>query len=275
MERPDMPGLSGGWSHVDRAADTARYVDYLDAASAMSFFRDYKRRTFELLDIRPGHRLLDVGCGTGDDVRALAPLVGPHGWVVGVDSSATMIAEARRRAQNSGLPMEFCVGDAHNLGFADQAFDGVRVDRTLQHLARPERALAEAVRVLRTGGRIVVAEPDWDSLLIDAPDRAATRAIVNFRCDSYCQGWIGRQLARLLAAAGVAGVDVTGVTLTVRDYATAERLLGLQEAAHGAADAGIVERGAAVRWLESLRAAADAGRFFSAVVGFMGVGHKA
>jgi ubiquinone/menaquinone biosynthesis C-methylase UbiE len=274
VERQDVPGLPRGWSDVDRAADTAGYVTYLDAAGAMSFFRDYKHRTFGLLDIRPGHRLLDVGCGTGDDVRALAPLVGPQGRVIGVDRGATMIAEARHRADASGLPVEFCVGDAHNLAFADQAFDGVRVDRTLQHLARPERALAEAVRVLRTGGRVVVAEPDWDTLLIDAPDRAVTRAIVNFRCDGACHGWIGRQLARLLTDAGLAGVDVTGATLIIRDYATAERLFGLQKAADGAAEAGIVERAASLRWLASLKAAADAGRFFSAIVGFIGVGHK-
>lgn len=275
MERQDGPGLPFEWSNIDRAADTACYVNYLDAASAMSYFRDLKRRTFELLDTRPGHRLLDVGCGTGDDVRALAALVGPQGRVTGVDSSATMIAEAQHRAGTSGLPVEFSVGDAHNLDFADQAFDGVRVERTLQHLASPERALAEMVRVLRPGGRIVAAEPDWDSLVIDAPDRAATRAIIEFRCDGYRQGWIGRQLARLLADTGLAGVNVTGDTCIIGDYATAEHVLGLAKAADGAAEAGIVERAIAARWLDSLRAAADAGRFFSAITGFIGVGQKA
>ena len=274
MEHRDVPGLPGEWSVIDRAPDASPYVNYLDAASAMSWARDYKLRTFELLGARPGHRLLDVGCGTGNDVRALAELIEPTGRVTGIDSSVAMITEARQRASASDLPVEFRVGDAHHLDFADRAFDGVRVDRTLQHLASPERALAEMARVLRPGGRIVAAEPDWDTLVIDAPDRVVTRAILAFRCDGYRQGWIGRQLARLLSDAGFAGVEVTGLTVIFRDYATAEQIFGFQNAVDGAAAAGIVQRSVGVRWLDSLKTASETGRFFSAVVGFIGMGHK-
>jgi ubiquinone/menaquinone biosynthesis C-methylase UbiE len=65
----------------------------------------------------PASWLLDVGCGTGGDVRALAELVGPRGQVVGIDSSEVMIAEARSRSAVAGLATEFRVGDAHHLRF--------------------------------------------------------------------------------------------------------------------------------------------------------------
>jgi ubiquinone/menaquinone biosynthesis C-methylase UbiE len=263
---------ASGWSDVDRTANASTYVKYLDAA--MSWARDYKRRTYELLALQPGHRVLDVGCGTGDDVRAIAALVRPGGCATGIDGSAAMIAEAQLRSTASDLPVEFRVGDAHHLEFADQTFDGARADRTLQHLAAPAQALAEVARVLKHGGRCVVVEPDWDSLVIDASDRTLTRTILAFRCDSYRQGWIGRQLARLLTRTGFVDVQVNGICFTLSDYATADGIFGLEKAVMNAAAAAVISQTAAEGWLNDLRTASAAGVFFCAVAAFVGVARK-
>ena len=87
----------GAFTDIDRSADPGGFVQVLDALTALDFIRAYKRRTFELLDLQPGDRVLDLGCGTGEDVQELARLVGPSGRVVGVDRSETVIAEARER----------------------------------------------------------------------------------------------------------------------------------------------------------------------------------
>jgi ubiquinone/menaquinone biosynthesis C-methylase UbiE len=88
--------------------------------------------------------VLDVGAGAGDDLRALAELVSPGGRVVGVDLNPTS-AEVQR-------------ADACALPFADGTFDACRCDRTLQHVADPQKALAEMVRVTKPGGTVVVSE---------------------------------------------------------------------------------------------------------------------
>src|SRR6202023_1920244 len=74
-----------------------------------------------------------------------------------------------------GGSLEFRQGDAHHLPFPDLTFDACRVDRVLQHLEDPQRAIAEMARVLKIGGRIAAAEPDWDTLVIDVPDRSLAR----------------------------------------------------------------------------------------------------
>src|SRR6266581_4620497 len=119
--------------------------------------------------IRPGHAVLDVGCGAGDDLRSLAQLVGPTGRVVGVDNSETMLQEARERTR--GLPVECHTGDAHHLDFAADSFDSCRAERVLQHVEEPFQAFAEFVRVVRPGCRVVVADPDYGTLMVDATDR--------------------------------------------------------------------------------------------------------
>lgn len=261
------------WSNVD-ASDAGCCVDYLDTVSGTTFSQEYKRRTFESLGIRPGQRILDVGCGTGDDVRCLAALVGPSGRVTGVDRSASMVAEAQRRVDMPGMLVEFRVGDAHNLEFADGIFDGVRADRTLQHLENPVRALAEMMRVTRTGGRLVVFEPDWDTLSVDAPDHEVTRAVLAFRSDAYRQGWIGRQLYRLFIETGLADVSVSGITFVSTNYALADRLFDIRKSAEKAVVARVIDREAAQAWIDALDVATKAGRFFCAVTGFLAVARR-
>jgi SAM-dependent methyltransferase len=262
------------FGQVDRTSDPASFVRYLDAASATDGARAYKRRAFALLGVRAGDRILDVGCGVGNDARALARLVGPTGRVLGVDNSTTMVTEATRRSEGLDLPVEYRLGDVHRLALADGAFDGCRADRVLQHLADPERALAEIIRVVRPGGRVVVSEPDWETLLVDAPDQDVTRTIVELRGRRIRNGRIGRQLRGRLTAVGLRDVVVQAETLIVDAYASADRLFSLAATAQAAREMGLVGAAEADDWLRSLEEADRQGRFFSAATIFTGSGTK-
>jgi ubiquinone/menaquinone biosynthesis C-methylase UbiE len=147
--------------------------------------------------VQPGQSVLEVGCGPGTDLFELAPLVHPGGHLAGADASEVLIAEARRRAADLQLAIEFKVGDAQCLDFADSAFDVCRASRLLEHLSDAHPALKEMVRVTRPGGRVVVYDFDWDTLIIDHPDKNTKRTIVSSYADSMRNGWIGRQLRRL------------------------------------------------------------------------------
>ncbi|MEW2317664.1 methyltransferase domain-containing protein [Streptomyces bauhiniae] len=98
--------------------------------------------------------------GTGE--AALALRSGSGAEVVAVDSSWTMIARARDR----GLPRTV-VADGHRLPFAAYRFDGAWADRVLQHIAEPDRVLDELMRVVRPGGRVALADPDYDTQVLD------------------------------------------------------------------------------------------------------------
>ena len=114
----------GGWSAVDQSADPGSFVRVLDEV-----WQDREddpaeyRTSFLLLDVGPGAQVLEVGCGRGGAARALATRVGSAGRVVGVDNSATMIAEAQQRTGVLGLPVECCVADVHYLSFDAHTFE--------------------------------------------------------------------------------------------------------------------------------------------------------
>jgi SAM-dependent methyltransferase len=245
---------------------------YLDSVSAMA--QDYKRRTFALLDAHPGARILDVGCGPGDDVRALADLVGGGGRVVGVDVREEMIAQARTRNAETGLPVEFHIGSAYQLDFADDAFDGCRADRVFQHLERPREALTEMVRVTRSGGRVVVFDIDWETLVIDTPARAVTRKILNYECDIHANGWAGRSLLGLFRTCGLRDIGVEAMTAIITDFATAKYVNGFDEMVEAAQAGGVITADEGQAWLASLEQAHQAGQFFNAITGFIVCGRK-
>jgi ubiquinone/menaquinone biosynthesis C-methylase UbiE len=261
-----------GFTDVDATGDPDYYVRFLDAVAADESFQSYKRQTFELLGLEAGQRVLEVGCGTGDDARAMAGRVAPGGSVVAVDSSQAMLEVARRRAEGAGLAVEFRPGDAQQLEFADDTFDACRCDRIFVHLDDPLRALTEMRRVARPGGRVLVYEGDFETLTLDLPDRLLTRRVVNAYCDGLRDGWRARRLPWLFRQAGLRDVEVVPAVLRLA-YPVAMQLAGPVTVERARA-AGIVTPAEGEAYLAAARAAEEEGRFFSTLTGFIVLGRK-
>lgn len=109
-----------------------------------------------IADLKPSHAVLDIGCGPGVAVRTAAPLVAR---AVGADRSAAMIEIAQRRSQ-SLANVEFAIGGAEELPFPDAAFDRVWTIHSFHHWEDQSQGLAEALRVLRSGGRLLIVEAE-------------------------------------------------------------------------------------------------------------------
>ena len=143
--------LASGFQSVDQASDFEVFSSCLTLIDSLPFFAECKRDSYDLLGATPGHRILEVGCGLGDDAAALARRVAPGGSVVAVDGSQAMVDAAQKRhADVAGLSFE--LADATQLQFHDASFDACRIDRVLQHIAEPAGAIVEMVRVLRPDG---------------------------------------------------------------------------------------------------------------------------
>jgi len=254
--------------------DNIAFISFLDRLNASEAIQIVKRQSYGLLQIRTGNHFLDVGCGTGEDVRTLAQLVGPTGRVVGIDINEAMITEAKNRSKEINLPIAFQVGDAHHLDFADNTFDGCRADLTFQNLTNPQQALTELIRVVKSGARIVLSEPDWETLLIDSKDFQVTRKILNFICDEHPHGWLGRQLPRLFRSAGLSDIKVIPVTSIGTDYNQFNQRFRFQPRVKRAQDAEIITETEATTWLNQLKEFDRLKQFFWANTIFIVSGRK-
>jgi SAM-dependent methyltransferase len=120
-----------------------------------------REAAFLLPHLRPGMRLLDVGCGPGSITVGLAQSLAP-GEVVGIDIRPEPIAQARAVAQERGVAnVRFEVGSVYELPFPDATFDAAFAHQVLIHLREPGHALAEMRRVLRPGGVVGVCDLDF------------------------------------------------------------------------------------------------------------------
>jgi ubiquinone/menaquinone biosynthesis C-methylase UbiE len=266
--------LASGFQSVDSATDFEVFESCLTLVDSIPFFAECKRSSYDLLGAAPGRRILEVGCGLGDDAAALAARVAPGGSVVAIDGSRAMVERARERHGDiAGL--SFDVADATDLPFDDAVFDGCRIDRVLQHIADPGAAVLEMSRVLRPGGVLVAFDNDWETLTVDSEDRATTRAVLNAWCDRFPSGWIGRMLVPLFLDAGLADASASPMTLVLRDLAVADRLYCFFATAEGLVADGVLDRGDADRWSDQLRAADADGRLFTSYTGFLVSGTKA
>jgi ubiquinone/menaquinone biosynthesis C-methylase UbiE len=230
----------------------AMSVAYLDHAAATGAGQRYKSALLSALDLRVGRSVLDVGCGPGTDLAAMADAVGDFGTVLGVDRDEAMVALAAQRM--AGRPrVRVRAGDAHALPVGDATVDRVRFDRVVQHLADPVTAFAEARRVLRPGGLVAAAEPDWDTLAIDDEDTATSRAYARYVATRVVRnGAVGRALPRLLAGAGLEVTAVTATAVLFDGYAAAEGILRMPAvAARGVGD-GCLDATATRAWLARL-----------------------
>jgi ubiquinone/menaquinone biosynthesis C-methylase UbiE len=255
------------FSRVDESSEPESFVDYLDSVTAA--MQAYKQLAFRLQEVAEGDVLLDLGCGTGEDARALARHVGTTGRVVGIDNSRAMIAEARRRAAGLKLPVEYHLGHAHCLPLADGQFDGARADRVFQHLANPRAALAELVRVTRPAGRVVIGDPDWETLLVDCTDPSIRRRIKRFLCDSLAGSSTAHQLPGIMRQLGLRDVTVTPVTLVLDQLDTADLVLAISHVTDRARDVGAVSDNERASWLADLQQRDHAGCFFASLTGFL------
>ena len=122
--------------------------------------RKLRQRTADLANIRPGEKVLDVGCGTGTLAMEVEPRVGATGRVFGIDPGEQQIARARSKAGRQNLPIDFQVGLIEQHDFPDQTIDAVLSTIMMHHLSDSlkRQGLAEIARVLKPGGRLVIAD---------------------------------------------------------------------------------------------------------------------
>jgi SAM-dependent methyltransferase len=182
--------------HYDQAAAERLVAIYLTPDVVAT-----RRRVLEALALASGERVLDVGAGPGFLAAAAAEAVGPTGHVCGVDISEPLLAYARERTT---LPwLEFRNGDATALPFADATFDVAVSMQVLEYVPEVDAALAEIARVLRPGGRALVVDTDWDSIVWHARDRARAERILLAWADHCPHPDLPRTLGPRLERAGL------------------------------------------------------------------------
>jgi ubiquinone/menaquinone biosynthesis C-methylase UbiE len=167
--------------------------------------------------LRPGDRLLDVGCGPGTLTADLARVVAP-GPVTGIDVAASVIGEAEAHAREAGAAnATFVAGDFRDAGLEPASFDVVHAHQVLQHLREPVPALAAMARLAAPGGLVAARDADY-SAMTWAPDDERIRRwhdiYLTVARRNGAEPDAGRWLLRWAHAAGLTGAVYSTSTWT-------------------------------------------------------------
>jgi demethylmenaquinone methyltransferase/2-methoxy-6-polyprenyl-1,4-benzoquinol methylase len=142
-------------SMFDRIA--GRY-DLMNSVMSAGLHHRWRQRAADLTRLGAGQSALDVCCGTGDLALELKRRTGVRGTVVGVDFSEPMLELARAKSERLGLEVDYRQGNALSLAFDDASFDAATVGFGVRNLVDLPGGVAEMVRVVRPGGRVVILE---------------------------------------------------------------------------------------------------------------------
>jgi ubiquinone/menaquinone biosynthesis C-methylase UbiE len=239
----------------------------------------YKMLSLDLLQVKPGAHVLEVGCGAGDDLVPLAERVTPGGLVVGIEPDPELLAAAQQRvAQRPSIRLY--PEPLDHLRFPDGAFDRVRVDQVFQSLPAPALVLAELWRVLRPGGLLVVVEIDWGGVIVfpaspnGGDDDRTWRAVLPRLLRAWPHPLIGRQLYGLFQQHHWEHLAAQAGALVWTSWQTADSLLHLSAAALALAQEEPTRQAEVDAWLNALRAAAQHQEFLVNVPLFFACARK-
>jgi ubiquinone/menaquinone biosynthesis C-methylase UbiE len=161
-----------------------------------------RRKAHQMLGLGLGESVLDIGFGPGFYAAELAEAVGRSGHVDGIDTSESMLALAKARCAK--LPwVTLQLGDAVQVPYPDLSFSAVLASAVYSYVRDLTQALAELRRVLRPGGRALIIDVDWDTLVWHSTDPVRMKRIISVWQAEYADPHLPRTLAPRLRQAGL------------------------------------------------------------------------
>ncbi len=249
-------------------ARTAARLDRLYRSPAIV---EQRARTRAALGARPGERGLEIGCGTGLLTVELASEVASGGRVVAIDTSPEMLSYAAAHAVHESLAdrVALACADARRLPFRDAAFDWTVAVQVYLYVAEIAEALAEAARVLRPGGRLVVVDTDWDSCVWLTADRERHRRMLESRLAHFAQPHLPPHLPGLLRDAGLVLERAEAIPIVELRHDPASFSGDMIRVVRGTAIAAGIPEAVARAWEADLTARTAVGDYFFCVNRFL------
>ncbi len=161
-----------------------------------------RRAVLDFLELQPGDHVLDIGSGPGLLLQEMAEIVGLRGRICGLDVSEDMVEMARQQCLD--FPQVYVnEGGAEKLPYPDASFDAVVMTQVLEYVADPMATLREIYRVLKPGGRVVILDTDWGSVIWNTEDRDRMARVLRAWDEHLEDPWLPQSLIPKLRQAGL------------------------------------------------------------------------
>lgn len=262
-----------GYTNIDDSPNAGFLINAMKELNAFPQIQKIKRDAIALLDIRPGNKVIEVGCGLGDDIAAISNLLGDQGSVIGIDRSNLMLSEARKKVQKANVQYEYA--DAANLRFSDNFFDLGYADRLLISQHDPDKVLGELVRVIKPNGKICITDIDLGSIVMFPFHSKLTPMLLARVQEVDTNSYIGRELKHKFKQNGLINLQVAASTYLVESFDAIKKMVDYPRLIHDLSLLGRCSETEALELLQSIYEAESNNEFLYSIGFFTVVGTKA
>lgn len=242
--------------------------------------RDLREKVYSLIPFETTSSILDIGCGTGYDLVRFGERCGPGAALTGIDSSIKALTVAREKTRDDPRFTIIHHDLSTGLPFPDEQFDLVYSANLMECITDKAGLIDEVCRVLRPNGRVVFSHIDWDTQVINGPDKNLIRRMVAAFSDwkqgwmDASDGWMGRRLNGVFARHGGFDGMITPIVLVNTEYTP--ELYGSRRIADFStmADKGLISREDYTAFISGLETTRENGDYFYSVTLYVYCGQK-
>jgi len=272
VHNPKKPFDFRDFGNLDHSEDAAYLIDSMDRMFSLETIRTIKRRAIDLLALKQGDTVIELGCGLAHDSEAIGQLVGKQGAVIALDSSALMLDEAKKRSLQPHI--HYQLANAEKLAFQDNTFSAGYADRLLVSQRDVKKVLGELVRVVKPNGRICITDIDLGSVVMYPYIDELTKKLIERLQEIVLNKFIGRELPFLFKLFNLKDIQVYPEAYLVRSFELVNTMINFPRMIEDLQTMGRFTEEQAKRLLHALLSADERGDFIYGITLFTVAGVK-
>lgn len=225
-----MPDSGAEFCDVDKTASPSSFVEYLKYLETRPSMLAYKKLLFAQLNRTKFQSILNLGCGAGSDLQALAGHLEENGSLLAMDLSFEMLSFCKTQfIKKESHKLFFLQGNGMQLPIREESIELIHIDRVLLHIPQANEVVSQCIKILKRNGVLIIGEPDWGTFIMASSYPDIDAKVKNFLFQETSSGYVARYIPEWLANGKMKMECIEPFTAVLNDYQEFSKMMMLDK----------------------------------------------